>query len=381
MTGAMYAAVSGLRSHMSALNVIGNNIANINTNAYKASRYVFNEELYTNVKTGSNGTLTTGGTNPAQIGYGTNVGAVDIDMSTKNYTPTGKPGDVTIDGDGFLLVGPKDLTFENNNDLKNLYLTRLGDLEVRADGYLCDHDGNVVYGWLEVEPENANGGGNNNGADVDPNKQPTVTSRILTPIRVPMLASNGDVVWPTEGDNTVDDPEVGDTVGNGTGGGANNVTVTERAILNSFTINENGQLTGVVDETDKQIVVGYIALGKVDNPNGVTHVDGRLYRAMDGAGDLSVFTMGEFENLPSDAKLDANNNGAGGAGGTTDRKNKYTIGSTKSTNLVPNGLESSGTELATEISNMIMMQRGYQANTRIITVTDSMLEELVNIKR
>ena len=118
MTGAMYAAVSGLRSHMSALNVIGNNIANINTNAYKASRYVFNEELYTNVKTGSNGTLTTGGTNPAQIGYGTNVGAVDIDMSTKNYTPTGKPGDVTIDGDGFLLVGPKDLTFENNNDLK-----------------------------------------------------------------------------------------------------------------------------------------------------------------------------------------------------------------------------------------------------------------------
>ena len=48
---------------------------------------------------------------------------------------------------------------------------------------------------------------------------------------------------------------------------------------------------------------------------------------------------------------------------------------------MPNGLESSGTELATEISNMIMMQRGYQANTRIITVTDSMLEELVNLKR
>ena len=51
------------------------------------------------------------------------------------------------------------------------------------------------------------------------------------------------------------------------------------------------------------------------------------------------------------------------------------------TEFVPGGLESSGTELATEISNMIMMQRGYQANTRIITVTDSMLEELVNIKR
>ena len=57
------------------------------------------------------------------------------------------------------------------------------------------------------------------------------------------------------------------------------------------------------------------------------------------------------------------------------------ISSSGSTKLVSNGLESSGTDLANEISNMIMIQRGYQANTRIVTVTDSMLEELVNMKR
>ena len=74
MTGAMYAAVSGLRAHMSALNVIGQNISNVNTNAYKATRYTFLEALYTTVRGGSNGSAQLGGKNPAQMGYGTSIG-------------------------------------------------------------------------------------------------------------------------------------------------------------------------------------------------------------------------------------------------------------------------------------------------------------------
>ena len=57
------------------------------------------------------------------------------------------------------------------------------------------------------------------------------------------------------------------------------------------------------------------------------------------------------------------------------------VGAPGSTKFITGGLESSGTDLANEISNMITIQRGYQANTRIVTVTDSMLEELVNMKR
>ena len=83
MTGAMYAAVSGLKAHMNALNVIGNNISNVNTLAYKATRYTFNESLYTSSRSGSNGTDTVGGRNPAQIGYGCSIGTIDLDMSTK----------------------------------------------------------------------------------------------------------------------------------------------------------------------------------------------------------------------------------------------------------------------------------------------------------
>jgi flagellar hook protein FlgE len=92
----------------------------------------------------------------------------------------------------------------------------------------------------------------------------------------------------------------------------------------------------------------------VTNPNGVTHVDGRYYQAQDGAGTLRVTSVkGSVSGVES-------------------------AGDTK---LITGGLESSGTDLATEITNMITVQRGYQANTRIVTVTDSMLEELVNMKR
>ena len=152
MTGAMYAAVAGLKAHMSALNVIGQNISNVNTNAYKATRYTFLEALYTTVRGGSNGSNQVGGRNPAQNGYGSSIGTIDLDMSTKNYTPTGKPLDVMIDGGGFFIVGDKTSTFgeTGNKELKDMYLSRLGNFEIDNQGYLVDGQGQVVYGFLSV---------------------------------------------------------------------------------------------------------------------------------------------------------------------------------------------------------------------------------------
>ena len=109
-----------------------------------------------------------------------------------------------------------------------------------------------------------------------------------------------------------------------------------------------------MDSDGNLFTVGYIAIAKVTNPNGVTHVDGRYYQALDGAGEIRVTSVG------------------GVVAGTE---------TSGDTSLLTGGLESSGTDLATEITNMITIQRGYQANTRIVTVTDSMLEELVNMKR
>ena len=106
MTGAMYAAIAGLKTHMSKMNVIGNNIANVNTAGYKSQRTVFKDAMYTMYRSGSDGTTTSGGRNPAQVGYGSQISTIDLNMSSGSYAP-GNAMDCMIDGDGFFLVGDK----------------------------------------------------------------------------------------------------------------------------------------------------------------------------------------------------------------------------------------------------------------------------------
>ena len=90
MTGAMSAAISGMKNHMQALNVVGNNIANVNTYGYKTQRITFKESIYNTLSAGSGGTATMGSTNPGQIGYGCTVGTIDLDMNPGD--PFHRPG-------------------------------------------------------------------------------------------------------------------------------------------------------------------------------------------------------------------------------------------------------------------------------------------------
>ena len=137
----MYAAIAGLRTHMQNLNVIGNNVANVNTYGYKAARSVFKTSLYTTLSGGSDGTTVLGGANPSQIGYGANMGSVGIDMSTGNYAVTGRNCDLMLDGDGFFIMGTKDLVFTGTGTdqavLDGMNLTRTGNFDFGADGYLA----------------------------------------------------------------------------------------------------------------------------------------------------------------------------------------------------------------------------------------------------
>ncbi|MDE7243507.1 MAG: flagellar hook-basal body complex protein, partial [Oscillospiraceae bacterium] len=103
----MYSAIGGLKTHMSNLNVIGNNIANVNTQTYKSQRMTFQESIYVTSRAGSNGTVSTGGNNPSQVGYGAQVGSIDLNMSPGTYSPTGYDLDCMIMGEGFFLVGDK----------------------------------------------------------------------------------------------------------------------------------------------------------------------------------------------------------------------------------------------------------------------------------
>jgi flagellar hook protein FlgE len=360
----MYAAISGLKSHMEKLNVIGNNIANVNTYGYKSGRTVFQTELYTTMQTGSDGTTTTGGRNPSQIGYGASVGSIDIDMSTGTYSPTGKATDCMIDGDGFFLVGnDKTVKFDktsNADSLKALTLTRVGNFEFKADGYLTDGQGSVVYGFLTQTDQ----------AATDTTPATTKMNTTLQAICLPKLkttttkdANNNDVtkytiVYPDDADYKL------------TGDDALPYVQMDSISIDGTT----GKISGTCKDTDEIITIGYIAMGNVTNPNGVTQESGTYYKAGDGSGDLSISLLG---GVGADLGLTYIGADLKATTGTTGMQ----ISNAGTTQLITGGLEASTTDLATEISEMITTQRGYQANTRIITVTDDMLEELVNMKR
>ena len=431
MTGAMYAGIAGLRTHMQNLNVIGNNVANVNTYGYKSQRAVFKTAIYTTLTGGSNGTGTVGGTNPSQIGYGSNVASVDIDMSTGNYAVTGKPTDLYLDGDGFFMVGSKDIASSftgeatDVNKLTSLTLTRVGNFEFKADGYFANNDGNVVYGFLctgyddqgkptfsdQLVPlrlpyvEKTIQYFNKTTGDLIPNydpNDPTTLPNGVTPDQVEEREVM-EIVYPK---NTKDDgngnttpcplyetsevPVLDDQGQPVVDADGNPVTkALSRSQFESLTVDKKtGLISGTSKDTGEVVVIGCVAVGSVTNPNGVTSIGDNYYKAGPGSGDLTVTILGGNAkemgiNQINSELWQANNAGNAGGGG-----NAATLPEvdglrprTSDTEMIPSGLEMSKTDLAQEIANMILTQRGYQANTRIITVTDSMLEELVTMKR
>lgn len=362
MTGAMYAGISGLKSHMNKLNVIGNNIANVNTYGYKTARTTFREAIYTTMTAGSDGTDLVGGTNPSQIGYGCNIGTIDLDMSNGPAVPTGVNLDCMIQGDGFFMVGDKGKVSPEN--LNSLNLTKVGNFHFDDDGYLVDGYGQVVYGFVTVKGQTQNGTFTPGAAGPEEGEGSLGISTELVPIRLPLAAV---------ADNPDTDVEAGDPIyPGGTQNGENsdptdNVNGKTVAVdVDSIAVEKSGKIKATTSNGDV-ITIGYIALGKVENPAGLTHLDGPYYQALGGAGDLAVTTAGgAVSGYLNNAQPD-------------DQGAVRIVGSDNS--LLSGFLEGSGTDLATEFSEMITTQRGYQANTRIVTVTDSMLEELVNMKR
>ena len=446
MTGAMYAAIGGLKSHMTKLNVIGNNVANVNTHGYKAQRMTFKESMYTTSRSGSNGGVTMGGNNPSQIGYGCSVGSIDLNMSPSTYAPTGWGLDCMLTGEGFFMVGDKleqktevdDATgkitasdwvggITKGSEVSKMDLTRVGDFWVDADGYICNRDNKVLYGFARVQNPNYKPGATKaeiaeqkaKGIDIE---SATIISTELVPLRVPLSAAaptekNGGLVEVTEDGETTTkalwkegdpvypylsatgenryasykevpspvDPDK--TTGDGSQAVAgktqiavaqntNEKRVSDELItqLKGMSIGPDGSITGTCE--GKTVVIGYVAIASADSPDGVTHMDGRYYKAMGGAGSLRVAALvdlptkylgnqvvtGEGDDMVAPPAADAILNDSG--------------------NSVKNGgLEASSTDVANEFAEMITTQRGYQANTRIVTVTDQMLEELVNMKR
>ena len=129
MMRSLFSGVSGLRVHQTKMDVIGNNIANINTVAFKASRVTFSEvfQQTTQSATGANVETNRGGTNARQIGLGTTVGSIFCDPTSEGSNQrTDNPYDLKISGDNFFIV----------NDGAMNYFTKVGAFTTDAAGYL-----------------------------------------------------------------------------------------------------------------------------------------------------------------------------------------------------------------------------------------------------
>lgn len=290
MMKALYSGVSGMRSHQTRMDVIGNNIANVNTYGYKAQRATFRDVYYQQLKTpGSAEEGIRGGTNASQVGYGAQISSIDTIHTLSGYSPTNKLTDVYINGDGYFMV---------QNASEEKFYTRYGALHFDSTGQLVDSSGSLVLGL--------NGSDATTGVD----------------------STTGEITGTLEA-----------------------IQIADYDKYKNITINADGTITAYNTQAaagDEPIeLVGRIAIAYIPNQDALILEGNSYYSESNNTGDITAYAPGK---------------GQTGA-------------------LVTGGLEMSNVDLANEFSDMIITQRGYQANTKIISVVDQMLEELVNLKR
>lgn len=137
MVKSLYTGVSGLKTHQQRMDVIGNNIANVNTVGYKTDVVTFADVYYQTKRSPSAPTSTLGGVNPRQVGYGVKVSSVAANMTQSGYTSSDKTTDLALDGEGF---------FQLMDGAGNIVYTRAGNFFIDDDGYLVNSDGYHVLG-------------------------------------------------------------------------------------------------------------------------------------------------------------------------------------------------------------------------------------------
>ncbi|GEA16654.1 flagellar basal body protein [Moorella sp. E308F] len=276
MMRSLYSGVSGLRTHQLRMDVIGDNIANVNTVGFKRSTVTFKDVFYQTLRGGAASDASgLGGTNPQQIGLGVALNSIDVVHTQGAAASTNNGTDLMIQGDGFFRVTPDDGT--------TIYYTRAGAFHFDNEGFLVNGDGLKV---LDT-------GG--------------------SPIQIADMA----------------DPDT---------------------MPRSFSIDNKGYVHYVDNTGTAQTLANPISIAKFSNPGGLEKVGQNLYARTDSSGDPS-------------------NDLAPGTG------------SLANTTIIPSALEMSNVDLAQEFTDMIITERGFQANARTITISDQMLQELVNLKR
>ncbi len=413
MMRSLFSGVSGLRNNQMYLDVIGDNIANVNTMGFKSSRVTFKDTLNQTIKGAAAPGGGKGGINPQQVGLGSSIGSIDTLFSQGSLQSTGLVTDLAIQGDGFFVISDGNV---------NAY-TRAGAFSFDSEGNLVDpRSGYVLQGKIAVNGAISPGASVTNinipkNISSPPNATTNVTLKgnldanaadgeqavgsfvvydsLGTPLTLTVTftwdstnsewdydvdASGGATITSGEtGSLTFDadgklaagspgtlaiTPDTGASNLNinldfGTIGGSNgltrytgNSTVSlnsqdgyKSGVLKNFSINSDGTIVGIFDNGQSQLLASMV-IATFNNPGGLIKSGNNIFTTSGNSGAANI--------------ADANQSGS-------------TISS--------GALEMSSVDLAQEFTNMIIAQRGFQANSRIITTSDEILQELVNLKR
>jgi flagellar hook protein FlgE len=444
----MFSGVSSLRSHQLRMDVIGNNIANVNTVGYKSSNVTFAETYSQTLAGASSSGTSRGGTNPMQVGLGTNVSSISVNHTKGSIQRTDIATDLMVDGSGFFMV-------TNDANAQNKFYTRAGNFAMDELGFLVTTDGYKVLD-INFKPIQVN---------MSDTKKATATQKLTFngninfndkdyTTTVDLYDSLGDIhtLNIKFGDNltsqvkqTVDPFDPKYDPANPTA--VYNYSYRAMSFLDSsgnpittdppqdlyVKFNEDGEVVDVVSGIDTATVAG-----------GGASFDGDLIQSVPGAADIvldinrsmffanadtndvriftqysqesdakgvqlggisagtidtfnisskgeiiGIYTNGERKILQIIGLVDFDNPAGlmklGGnlfQGTPNSGTPKYGAPATGSFGAVtPGALEMSNVDLAAQFTDMITTQRGFQANSRVITTSDEILQELVNLKR
>jgi len=295
----MYTSISGLRNHQTMLDVVGNNIANVNTYGFKSSSTAFKTLLSQTMSGAGAPSPTLGGTNNIQVGLGMTVDSITQQFTQGGLQSTGVGTDLAIQGDGFFRTTNDPALLAPPAPTAEISYTRAGNF--KWDGAnaatagmtrLVTSDGQFVVGFQDSDLVTA---GFQLGA---------------APFTQGVIQYDA---------TTQSDPQIG----------------------------ADGSVTVMDNPTGVRVTVAQLSMSRFSNPSGLTAVGNNRWQ----------------ESLNSGAPVDdvPQQNGMGA--------------------LSAGYLEMSNVDLATEFTEMIKAQRGFQANSRVITTSDEILQELVNLKR
>lgn len=405
MLRSMFTAISSLNLHQTYLDMIADNLANANTNGFKASRLVFQDQFAQIVNSGSAPTETQGGINPTQIGLGIKLGYIAPVFTQGTIQSTGRSTDLAIQGDGFFIY----------NKAEDRSYSREGSMDIDASSYLVNRStGQRVQGWqlepgqtevdtnqpigdilipldstLARETTKATLAGNLNSAvAVSESVQSTFgvydSLGVLHPVTVeftrtgdndwdweitsPAGAGSGTITFNTDGQYDSDTGSDSITFAGSDGADAldfsldfskltmlatsSSVSASSQnglaagSVTDLYTAPNTGEIYLVYSNGLKQ-KVGQLALARFTNPAGLVRVGENLFKAGLNSGEAMIGTP--------------NSNGRG--------------------SVTSGALEASNVDMAQEFTNLILAQRGFQASSRVISTSDEILQELVNLKR